>query len=112
MKFVIRTLVQAIAVFLTAYILPGVVVVSFGTAVLVAILLAVANTVIKPLLFILTLPITILSLGLFSFVLNALMVLLVDWIVPGFSVGTLVNALLFSIILAVIRGALHLVAKE
>lgn len=107
MKFIIHTLVQGIAIFLTSYLLPGVFLENYWAALLVAIVLGIVNATVKPLLFLLTLPITLLTLGLFTFILNAIMILLVDALIPGFAVGGFLNALLFSLLLSLIGGVLH-----
>lgn len=107
MRVLIRWLVSALAVMLSAYLLPGVAVSSFMTALLVALVLGILNALIRPLLFLLTLPITILTLGLFTFVLNAIMILLTAYFVPGFSVHGFLWALLFSIVMSVIAGLLN-----
>ncbi len=86
MGIVINVLVSGLAVFATAYILPGVHVESFVTALIVAVVLGIVNAVLKPILVTLTLPITLFTLGLFTFVINALLVLLTARIVPGFTV--------------------------
>ena len=112
MSLLIQLVVQAITVFLTAYILPGVVLDGYGTAFLVAIFLGVANAIIKPILIILTLPLTIVTLGLFTFVINALIIELVDYLIPGFAVGGFLNALLFSLVLSVISGILHALTSQ
>jgi putative membrane protein len=75
---------------------------SFGTSLVVAIILGVVNAIIKPILVILTLPINVMTLGLFSLVINAIVVLIVDAIVPGFAVGGFWSAVLFSIVLSVV----------
>lgn len=112
MSMLIQLLVQGIAVFLTSYILPGVALDGYGTALLVAIILGVLNAVIKPILLLLTLPLNILTLGLFTFVINALLIELVDYLVPGFAVGGFLNALLFSLVLSVISGILHALTNQ
>lgn len=71
-----------------------------------AVLLSIVNTLIKPILFLLTLPLTILTLGLFTFVLNAIMILLVDALVAGFEVRGLLTALLFSLVLSLVNWVL------
>ncbi|MDE2590515.1 MAG: phage holin family protein [Patescibacteria group bacterium] len=91
---------------MTAYLLPGVQVQSFLTAIVVAVVLGIVNAVLKPILFILTLPVNILTLGLFTFILNGLIILLVSAVVPGFKVNGLLWAVLFSIILSLINGFL------
>jgi len=107
MKLLISLLISMLGVGITAYLLPGVVVEGWQAALLTAILLGVVNTVIKPILVILTLPVTILTLGLFYLVINALMVLLVSNIVPGFEVGGLLSAFLFSVVLSLIGSLLN-----
>ena len=100
-------LLKSMAVFITAYLLPGVKVADFWTAVVVAVVLGLVNMVIKPILIILTLPITILTLGIFALIINALMILLVSALVPGFEVKSLGWALLFSIVLSLVSTFLH-----
>lgn len=106
MDIIIKILISAIAVFATAYILKGVTVKNFGSALLVAIVLGVANALIRPVLVVLTIPITVLTLGLFLLVINALLIMLVDAIVAGFKVKNFWWALLFSIILSIINSIL------
>ncbi|MDE2025937.1 MAG: phage holin family protein [Patescibacteria group bacterium] len=106
MNALIGLLLNAVAVVITAYLLPGVQVQSFLTAIVVAVVLGIVNAVLKPILFILTLPVNILTLGLFTFILNGLIILLVSAVVPGFKVNGLLWAVLFSIILSLINGFL------
>ncbi len=101
---IVSLLVTVLAVMVSAYVLPGVKVDGFMTAVVVAVVLAVVNAFIKPLLVLLTLPITILSLGLFMVVINAAMILLVDALVPGFTVDGFWWAVLFSIVLSAVNS--------
>lgn len=107
MQALINILVSAIAVVASAYVLPGVKVDSFTTAVVVAIVLGVVNTFIKPVLVLLTLPITVVTLGLFLFVLNALIIIVVSEIVPGFKVDGFIWALIFSLVLSLVNSFLH-----
>lgn len=106
MEIVIKILINGFAVFLTAYLLRGVTVKNFGNALLVAIVLSVVNAIIRPVFVFFTIPITILTLGLFILVINALLIMLVDVIVPGFKVKNFWWALLFSVILSVINSML------
>jgi putative membrane protein len=106
MEILINILIGGLAVFISAYLLPGVVVADFGVALIVAVILGIVNAIIKPILLFLTFPITLLTLGLFAFVINASMILLVDWFVDGFTVGSFWSALLFSLILSVVTWAL------
>jgi putative membrane protein len=86
---------------LTSYLLPGVSLTGFWAALWTALFLGLVNSVIKPLLILLTLPINIVTLGLFTFVINAALILLASTVVKGFSVEGFWVALLFSIILSV-----------
>jgi putative membrane protein len=97
-----RIIILAVAAFLTARLLPGVSIADAKTAILVAIVLALLNTFLKSILIALTLPITILTLGLFLLIINMLIVLLAAHIVPGFHVAGWLTALLFSLILSLI----------
>lgn len=110
MRLLLNLLISGIAVFAAAYILPGVRVDSFTTALIVAVVLGAVNAFIKPLLVLLTLPVTVLTLGLFIFVINAALVLLVAGVVPGFTVDSFWTALLFSVVLSAISWFLHAIA--
>src|SRR5690349_2696014 len=99
-------LLNAIAVFVTASILPGIRLAGFGTALVVAVVMGIINALIRPLIFILTLPINILTLGLFTFVIIGGLVLLVSAIVPGFHVDSFWWALAFALVLAIVNGFL------
>jgi len=99
-NFLIKTLIIAIAVVLTSYFLPGIAVDRFTTALLVALVLSLLNFFVKPVLIILTLPITIITLGLFLFIINALIILLAGKLVTGFRVDSIGWALLFSLLLS------------
>ena len=102
----ISILVNAVAVFLAAYLLRGVTVNNFWTALLTAVVLAIVNAVIKPILVILTIPITILTLGLFILVINALLLMLVDALLPGLKIKNFGWALLFGVVLSIINALL------
>ncbi|WKN30465.1 phage holin family protein [Porifericola rhodea] len=101
-----KLLVNAIAVFLAAYLLQGVQIKNFWSAILTAIVLAIVNAVIKPLMVILTIPVTILTFGLFILVINALMLMLVDAILPGLKIKNFWWALIFGVVLSVINAIL------
>jgi putative membrane protein len=94
-------------VYAASYILPGVHVDGFGTAIVVAIVLGIVNGFIRPVLLLFTLPINVMTLGLFTLVIIGVCVLIVDAIVPGFSVDGFLWALIFAAVLAVISGFLH-----
>jgi len=111
MKLVIKLLIATLAVFLSAYLIPGVSVDGFQTAFIVAIVLGVLNVFLKPLLVILTLPVTILTLGLFSFVINIALIYLAAYVVPGFEITGILAALLFGLLVSLISSFLNLLAK-
>jgi putative membrane protein len=112
MKFILRLLLSALAVVLLANILPGVHVATYGIAILVALVISLLNLLVKPLLVILTLPVTILTLGLFLLVINALIILLASSLVSGFNVDGFWWALLFSLLLSILQSILFTVLKE
>ncbi|MDF1518606.1 MAG: phage holin family protein, partial [Lutibacter sp.] len=97
----------AVAVLVIAHFLPGVSVVNFTSSVIVAVVLALLRITIKPLLIILTLPVTIITLGLFLLVINALIILLADNLIDGFHVTGFWVALIFSLILSVFESILY-----
>lgn len=107
MKLFINWLVLTIAIIISAFLLPGVSVSGFLVALVVAVVIAGINGFIRPILLLLTLPINIVTLGLFTFVLNALLIMLTAWLVPGFQVAGFWWALLFSIVLSVINAVLN-----
>lgn len=112
MNGILRFLLSGLAVLLSAYLLPGVEVTHFGYALLVAAGLSVANTLVKPVLIIFTIPITVLTLGLFLLVINALMILMVDYFVPGFEVRGFWWALAFSLILSILNSMFSDIGKD
>ncbi|MEQ8623633.1 MAG: phage holin family protein [Vicingaceae bacterium] len=105
-NFLILLLVNALAVFITAYLLKGVTVKNFFSAIITALLIGVVNAVIKPIFVFLTIPVTIITLGLFLLVIDALMILLVDKMLSGFRVKNFGWALLFSITLSIVTSVL------
>ncbi|MBK0403136.1 phage holin family protein [Adhaeribacter sp. BT258] len=109
MGFIIKLLLTGVAVMLSTYILPGVHVDGFGSALILALVLAVLNAVVRPILVLLTIPVTFLTLGLFLLVINALIILLAEAIVPGFQVDGFLWALIFSIILSIITAIIDLI---
>lgn len=102
MGLLLKILLSAIAVIISAYLIPGVRVDGILTAVIVAIILGLLNAFVKPILVILTIPVTILTLGLFLLVINVIIIYLAAAIVPGFAVTGFLAALLFSIVLALV----------
>ncbi|HLP42827.1 MAG TPA: phage holin family protein [Fibrobacteria bacterium] len=102
MGFLVRLLVSALALWLAAYFINGFEVDGWVTLTLAALLLGVVNAVVKPILVFLTFPITLLTLGLFLIVINAAMLGLVAWLLPGFSIDGLVPAVLGWLIVTVV----------
>jgi len=102
-------LLSAIAILITANVVPGFQVASFTTALIVALALGIVNAIIKPILVLLTLPINILTLGLFTFVINALLIFGVAQLVPGFTVVGFVPALIAAVILWLINLVVNFV---
>jgi len=112
MRLLIKLLVNALIIFGLAWALPGVDVTDYWTALIVAIILGVLNIFVKPLLIILTIPVTILTLGLFLFVINAVIILMTSSLVDGFTVNGFWWALLFSILISVLNAAFDRPSKE
>ena len=100
MALFLRWLLYTLALIFTSWVVPGIEVSSFLNAMFVVVIIALINTFIKPLLQIITLPINILTRGLFSFVINALLLMLAGYITPGFEVEGFLSALLGSIVLS------------
>lgn len=111
MKLILNLLVNGFAVFVADYFLNGVKVDSFLTAVLVSIGLGIVNTFIKPIVLLMTLPFNIVTLGLFTFVINGMMVILVSAFIPGFVVENFGWAMLFSLALWAVNFFLHSLTK-
>jgi putative membrane protein len=111
MKIIINILVSAAAVLVTGKLLRGVTVDGYGTAIAVAIVLGIVNGVLGPLIFALTLPLNLLTLGLFTFVIIAGLVMLVSALVPGFKVAGYGWALVFAFVLALINSVFHALAR-
>ncbi len=102
-----RLLLNSLAVIIAAFLLPGVHLDGFLIAIVVAVVLGVINIFLKPILLILTLPINIFTLGLFTLVINAVLVQLASAVVPGFTVENFWWALLFSVLLSLVNAFLH-----
>ncbi len=111
MGLLIRWLIYAVAIMLLTYIVPGISVRNFYSALLAALVLGLVNAVIRPLLILLTLPVNILTLGLFTLVINALMLWLVSSIVKGFDVKNFVAAFLGALVLWVVSWITNAVTK-
>ena len=107
MKFLVKWLISTLAIIIAAYLIPAVEVETLVAALIAALVLGLINMFLKPILIILTLPINILSLGLFILVINAVLVILTSLIVPGFNVVGFWWALLFALVLSLITFVLN-----
>lgn len=112
LRVLLHIFITAGALLLIARYVPGIVIPGFGTALLVALLWGIVGVTIRPLLGLLTLPITIFTLGLFSFILNALLFWLLSMFVPGFVVNGFIPALQATLILSVLSMVLHMLLKK
>lgn len=104
MNALIYLIVNGLAVYVSAYLLRGVHISGFLTAIVVAVVLGLVNLVIKPVIVLFTLPLNILTLGIFTLIINGLMVLLVTRLVPGFYVDSLLWGILFSIVMSFVSS--------
>jgi putative membrane protein len=111
-RFIIKILVTAALVMILSNILPGVHIDNFWTAIVVALVLSLLDTFIKPLLILFTLPATIFTFGLFLFVINAVVILIDSHFVHGFKVDNFWWALLFSILLSFLRSLIEKVERN
>ena len=112
MKLIVKLLLTALAVLVLSNLLTGIDVDNYMTAVIIAVIIAVLNLFVRPILVILTLPVTILTLGLFLFVINAIIILMAGKLVSGFYVDGFFTALLFSVLLSIFRSVLFGMLKE
>ena len=111
MRLIINLLINGFAVFVVDYFLPGVTIDSFLTAIIVSIGLAVVNNFIKPIVLLMTLPFNVITLGLFTFIVNGLMVLLVSSFITGFKVDNFGWAMLFSVVLWLVNFIFNSLTK-
>ena len=107
MMILIKWLVMTVSIVIAAHIIPGVKVSGFFSALWVALFLGIVNVLIRPVLILITLPINIITLGLFTFVINAALVLLASVVIKGFDVTGFWTAMLFSIVVSVINYLLN-----
>ena len=111
MSIIIKWLITVLAIMISSYLIPGVVVAGFWSALWLALFLGIINVLIKPILILITLPINILTLGLFTFVINAILILLASSVIKGFVVNGFWVALIFSIVLSVVSYILNMLVK-
>ena len=107
---ILNWLLMALSILITAYIVPGVTISGVWAALWLTIFLAIVNVILRPFLILITLPINILTLGLFTFVINALLVLLSGTVIKGFEVQGFWAAIFFSVLLSIISYTLSFLA--
>lgn len=112
MNFILRLLLTALAVVILAKFLPGISVDGYFTAIVVALVLALLNFIVKPILVLLTLPVTVLTLGLFLLVINAIIIFLADGFVDGFDVDGWFIAIIFSLLLSLVQSILFSILRK
>ena len=112
MNFIVRLIISTLAVLITSYLLPGVHLDSFSTAIIVAVVLGFLNATVKPILIFFSLPAVVFTLGLFLLVINTLIILLADDLIQGFSIDGFWRALLFSIVLSVVTSILDAIKRR
>ena len=108
MKLLVRLLINAVAVLICAYFIPGVTVDGFVSALWVAVALAILNTFLKPILMLISFPINLITFGLFTIVVNTIIILLADYLVPGLTIETFWLAVLFGIVLTIVLSLIHI----
>lgn len=111
MTLLFNWLINAAALYVAATLIPGVTVEGTGALLLAALVIGLVNAVIRPILVFLTLPITVLTLGLFYFVLNGLLLYLAAALTPGFELAGLVSAILGALVVSIVATVLHLFVK-
>lgn len=112
MRIIVSIFLNALALIITAKLVPGFDVPNFTVAILAAIVLGIINTFIKPVLMVLTFPLTLLTLGLFVFVVNAIVLYLTAWLVKGVVIEGFLPAILAAVVLTVVSTALSMVLKD
>ena len=107
MRIFVKWFINALALFIVSRVVPGITLSDFKAALIAVIIISLVNVFVKPLLLLLTLPVNLLTLGLFTFVINALMLMLAAYVTPGFEVSGLGSALVGSLLLSVISVILQ-----
>ena len=107
MRFLVRLVLNGLAIIIAAWLLPGIHITSPLSALLAGVILGFVNAIVRPVLFFLTLPLTLLTLGLFIFVLNAICFALTAWLVPGFSVDGFFSAVFGALLVSVVSWILN-----
>ncbi|GGG42461.1 phage holin family protein [Hymenobacter glacieicola] len=112
MGFILKFILTAIITYVLAKFLPGADISGIGDAFILVIVLAILNAIVKPILKIIGFPITILTLGLFLLVINALIVMIADWLLGGFKLDGFVSALIFSVVLSLVTSVIDMVTDR
>jgi putative membrane protein len=112
MRFLLRFVLNVIGILAVTRFLPGVHVNDWVTAAILVIVLAILNLIVKPILVILTIPITIITLGLFLLVINAIIILVADYLIGGFSVDGFLWAFIFSLVIAVLHWVIDALVSD
>ena len=107
MRFLARLVLNGLAIIIAAWLLPGIHITSPLSALLAGVILGFVNAIVRPVLFFLTLPLTLLTLGLFIFILNAICFALTAWLVPGFSVDGFFSAVFGALLVSVVSWILN-----
>lgn len=109
MRFLLRLLLNGVAVFVAAQIIPGIGVSGPGAAIVAGVALGLVNAIVRPVLILLTLPATVITLGLFIFVVNAVCLALAAWFVPGFTISGFIPALIGALVISIISWLLSVI---
>lgn len=112
MYVILRWIAFALVIMFTAWVIPGITVENFWAALIVALVLGVINAFIKPVLQLITLPINVLTLGIFGLVLNALMLMFAGWLSPGFEVDGFLSAFIGSIIISLLSLGINMIYRK
>ncbi len=112
MKLLLRLGVNVLALFVVATIVPGFIIADLWSAVVAAIVIGVVNTFIRPIIQLVALPISLLTFGVFAFLINVLLLWVVSFIVPGFEIQSFITAIVASVALALVSWFLHRLARE
>ena len=111
MKLLVELITRMIVLLVTAYVVPGFHIDSYSTALIVALVLGILNMLLKPLLVLFALPATILSFGLFIFVINAILLILASQFIKGFRIDSFFTAIIAAIVISVVSSILSLIIK-
>lgn len=112
LTMILHWVLTALILLLVANIVPGIEISSFGVALIAALVIGLVNLIVRPIVALLTLPINLLTLGLFAFVINAVMFAIAAWLVPGFEVNNFVSALIGSLLLAAMTALMGMLENR